>query len=430
MIRWKSSIYGLVLVLGLGIGLNAQPPQVTTVEAIRAGRLFDTQTGKLLTNQVVLIKGDRIEEVGPMGQVKVPADARVIDLSHATVLPGLVDAHSHIFNLLPPAARINTSREAWALLALHEAQTDLRAGFTTIREVNTHGEGYGDVAVYDAIERGLFEGPRMQITTRGIGTGPKYIGAPGSTIPATHQNVTGVDEARAATRAQIHYGADWIEIFTTGPHTFSSTGQLWVAPTFTLPEVEAIVDTAHSLHRKVSCDAFGGEGLQNCITAGVDSIEHGQGITDAQLNSMAQKGIYWDVTLYRFCMPIAVARDKALSGGKNSLCAMGKKAFREGLAKGVKITFGSGADGPYAHGTQATQFVAMVQDGMTPLQAIDASVKMDPEMMGWQNQIGSIQKGYYADMIAVTGNPLQDITELEHVKFVMKGGKVVKDDLK
>jgi len=412
------------------VSLRAQGPQAASVVAVRAGRLFDTQTGKLLNNQIVLVQGDRIEDVGPADQVKIPAGAKVIDLSHATLLPGLTDAHAHIFNVLTPAERINTSREAWALLALHEAQTDLRAGFTTLREMNTHAEGYGDVAVRNAIERGLFEGPRMQITTRGIGTGTKFMGVPGITLPAMTQNVTGVGAARAAVREQIHYGADWIEIFEDGPHTFSPTGQIWVAPTFTLAEVEAIVDEAHRLHHKVSCDAFGGEGLKDCIVAGVNSIEHGQDMSDADMTMMVQKGIYWDPTLYRYCMPVAVDHDMALSGGKNSLCALGKIAFRAGLAKGVKIAFGSGVDGhPYVHGTQWTQFQALVQDGMTPLQAIEASVKTDPEMMGWQNQVGSIQKGYYADMIAVPGNPLQDITQIKDVEFVMKGGKVIRNDV-
>ncbi len=430
MSRWKYFLIVFVI-MAWQIPLGAQAPQAAPVVAVRAGRLFDTQTGKLLSNQVVLIRGDRIEEVGPAGQVKIPAGAKVIDLSHETVLPGLVDAHDHLFDVLPPAERIDTTREAWTLLAMHEAETDLRAGYTTIREMCTHGEGYGDVAVKKAVISGLFEGPRMQITTLGIGAGPDYIGAPGSRILAGHQNVTGVDAVREAVRAQIHYGADWIELFEDGFHTFSPSGQLWVRPSLTLAEAQAAVDEAHREHVKVSCDAYGDPGLKICVDAGVDSIEHGQDISDAEMTTMLQKGIYWDTTLYRYCMPGAVDHDHAISDGKYSTCALSKNTLRRALARGLKIAFGSGADGnPLLHGTQVVQFEALVKAGMTPLQAILASVKTDPEMMGWQNEIGSIQKGYFADIIAVSGNPLQNIADLGHVQFVMKGGQVIKNDLK
>lgn len=431
MLRGKWLICFLTAMVALTVALGAQSPQAAPVAAIRAGRLFDTRSGRLLPNQVVLVQGERIAEVGPADQVRIPAGAEQIDLSQATVLPGLIDGHTHIYDSLPAGVRVNTSREAWTLLALKEAQSDLRAGFTTLRDVSTHGEGYGDVDVRNAIQRGLFEGPRMQVSTRGLNTGPIYLGAPGSTIPAGTENITGADEAREAVREQIHYGADWIKIYATAGYRFRPSGELWVDPTFTLSEVEAIVDEAHRHHRRVACHAFGGEGLRNCIVAGVDSIEHGEALDDAEMTMMLQKGIYLEPTLHRYCMPEVVERDNAMSGGKNSLCALSKKVFRAALARGLMLSFGSGVDGnPYRHGTQANEFVAMVQAGMTPVQAILSSVKVAAEMTGWQDQIGSIEKGKYADIIAVSGNPLEDITELERVKFVMKGGSIIRNDLK
>jgi imidazolonepropionase-like amidohydrolase len=431
MIRWRSLWCACLMAAALAAAVEAQNTQVPQLVAIRAGRLFDTQTGKLLADQVVLVQGDRVNEVGSADQVKIPAGAQVIDLSQATVLPGLIDGHTHVYDSLSAAARVNTSKEAWTLLALKEAQTDLRAGFTTLRDLSTHGEGYGDVDIRNAIERGLFEGPRMEVSTRGLDTGPIYLGAPGITIPATRENVTGVDEARKAVREQIHYGADWIKVYACGDYSFTPTGELWADPTFTLTEVQAIVDEAHRHHRHVACHAYGGEGLRNCVEAGVDTIEHGEGLDDAMLTMMLQKGIYLEPTLFRYSMPQTLKHDHEMTGGKYSLADLSDKVFREALARGVRISFGSGVDGnPYLHGTQGNEFVAMVQHGMTPVQAIESSVEVAAEMMGMQNQIGSIEKGKYADLIAVTGNPLEDISELERVKFVMKGGKVVKDDLK
>ena len=399
------------------------------VTAIRAGRLFDPKSGTNLTNQVVLISGDRITDVGPADRVQVPAGAKVIDLSQATVLPGLVDGHSHIYDTLSPALRVATSNEAWTLLALKEAQVDLRAGFTTMRDLSTHGEGYGDVDVRNAINRGYFQGPRMQVATKGIGAVVPTIGFPGITIPGGNETVAGADDARRAVREQIHYGADWIKIFPAADYSFSPTGDLWVDPTFTLAEVEAIVDEAHRHHHGVACHAFGGEGLRNCITAGVDTIEHGQDLDDAEIAMMVQKGIYLEPTLYRYSMPEIVEHDKQMTGGKYSLPQVQDRRFPVALAKGVKIAFGSGVDGaPYAHGLQGLEFQWMVKHGMTPAQALQSATLTSSTMMGWQAQVGSVEKGKFADIVAVSGNPLDDITEMQHMKFVMKGGEVIRND--
>jgi imidazolonepropionase-like amidohydrolase len=431
MIRWRSMLGMCVAIVAFAALLCSQTPAGSQLVAVRAGRLFDSKSGQMLTNQVILIQSERISDVGSADQVKIPAGAQVIDLSQANVLPGLVDGHTHVYDTLPAGSRVNTSMEAWTLLALKEAQVDLRAGFTTIRDVGTHGEGYGDVDVREAINKGLFDGPRMQVSTRGVGaSGSDYIGIPGMQITGGNKNIIGAENARQVVREQIRYGADWIKIFPAGNYSFSPTGELYVEPTFTLEEVQAIVEEAHRHHRKVAAHAFGGEGLRNAVVAGVDTIEHGQALDESEMAMMIQKGIYWDVTGYRYSMPEIVERDRKETGGKYSLPAIHAKSFTMGLAKGVKIMFGSGVDGnPYAHGTQGTEFEWLVRHGMAPAKVIQSATIVDAEMLGWQDRIGSVEKGKYADLVGVSGDPLKDITELGRVKFVMKGGKVIKNDL-
>jgi imidazolonepropionase-like amidohydrolase len=427
----------LLVMLGTAISLWAQAPQVV---AVRAGHLFDSKTGQMLTNQVVLIDGEKITDVGAADRVQIPSGARVIDLSQATVLPGLIDAHTHVYSSLNTAARVNTSKEAWTLMAIKNGQVTLRAGFTTVRDVGTHGEGYGDVDIRNAINRGIVEGPRMQVSTRGIASaGTDYMGAPGSTLPEASAMIYTPEQGREAVREQIHYGADWIKVFPTAGYSFSAAGQLYVEPTFTLDELKAIVDEAHRHHHGVAAHAYGGEGLRNSILAGVDTIEHGQGMDDEMAAMLAQKGNYWDVTGYRYTMPEIAENDRRNTGGKYSIIPIYEKNFRNALTRGVKVTVGSGVDGtagdprssgPLLHGTQAVEFAWLVNHGMTPTAAIQAGTLVDAEMMGWQDRVGSVEKGKFADLIAVSGDPLKDITELERVKFVMKGGQVVKNDLK
>jgi imidazolonepropionase-like amidohydrolase len=428
MMRWTRILGMFVGILGTTALLWSQPPQVV---AVRAGRLFDSKAGQMLTNQVVLVEGERITNVGAAGSVQIPSGAQVIDLSQATVLPGLIDGHPHIFDTLSAGVRMNTTTTYWALDALHEAQVDLLAGFTSLRGMDTHGQGYGDVDVRNAINRGLFQGPRIQVSTRGLNTaGARYIGALGVPIPGL-QAVDGVDEARAAVREQIRYGADLIEVIASGNYSFSPTGELLVDPTFTLAEVQAIVGEAHRRHHSVACHAYGGEGLRNCLEAGVDSVEHGMSLDDSEVTMMLQKGIYYDPTGTRYTLPSVLEEDRKATGGKYSVSAIQDKSFHLAFSRGVKIAFGSGVgSGVRPHGTQGNEFGWLVHHGMTPSQAIQTATTVDAEMMGWQDQIGSIEKGKYADIIAVSGDPLKDIAELEQVKFVMKGGVVVKNDLK
>ena len=416
-------------VLGAATGLCAQTVQVV---AIRAGRLFDSNSGRELVRQVVIVQGERIMEVGPEDQIKIPQGIRVIDLSQATVLPGLIDGHTHVYDSLSNGQRVTTTDEAWTLSAMKEAQTDLRAGFTTLRDCGTHGEGYGDVAIRDAINHGLFDGPRMQVSTRGIGAaGSSYIGMPGINLTAGNVGIHGVEEARQAVREQIHYGADWIKVFPAGGYSFSPNGDIFFEPTFTLDELKAIVDEAHRHNHRVAAHAYGGEGLRNAIIAGVDTIEHGQGLDETMVEMMSQKGIYYDPTGIRYSLPSIDQNDLKNTGGKYSIVPIFDKNARAAIAhKGLKVMFGSGVDGDlYAHGTQGRDFEWLVKHGMSPAAAIQSATLVNSQVLGWQDRIGSLEKGKYADIVAVSGDPLQDITELERVKFVMKGGKIIKNDL-
>ena len=408
------------------------PAQTAPPTAVRAGHLFDSKSGQMLSNQVILIQGERITEVGPEDKVKIPDGAKVIDLSQATVMPGLIDGHTHMYDSLSNGARVTTTPEAWTISAVKEVRTDLLAGFTAARDCATHGEGYGDVDVRNAINKGMIEGPRMQVATRGIGgAGSSFIGAPGGNLTAGQQSITGVIQAREAVREQIRYGADLIKIFPAGGYSFSSAGELFVEPMMSLEEVQAIVDEAHRHHKAVASHAYGGDGLRYSVMAGVDTIEHGQALDESEFKMMIEKGIVWDVTGYRYSLPEIVEADHKRTGGKYDLPAIFEKTFEKGMAMKVKMMFGSGVDGdPYAHGDQYTEFVWLVKHGMAPAKSLQLATIVDAEVMGWQSDIGSLEKGKYADVVAVSGDPLKDISEMQHVKFVMKGGKVVRNDMK
>jgi imidazolonepropionase-like amidohydrolase len=434
----KLGIIGLtVLFLSSGFTAPAQS-QTSQSVAIRAGHLFDSKAGKMLDNQIVLVDGEKITAIGSADQVQIPAGAQVIDLSKATVLPGLIDGHTHVFGFgldgikpggPPFASAVNDTREYRTLLALANAQKDLRAGFTTLRDLMSHGGGYSDVDIKRAIDRGYFQGPRMQVSTMGlVATGEGITGSPEVNLPRNYQTVDGPWEARKAVREQIHYGADWIKFHSTADYEFEPSGELFSNPTFTKEEVMAIVDEAHRHGKKAACHAFGGEGLRNCVEAGADTIEHAIDMDEALADQIKKKGLYVEFTAYHYSLSDYAAKDAKNTGGKYSLEAMREKSGRLAIAKGLKISFGSGV-GPFPHGTQAVEFSYMVKYGMTPAHAIQSATTVAAEMMGWQDRIGSIDKGKFADIVAVSGDPLSDITELERVKFVMKGGKVIRNDV-
>ncbi|HET7150687.1 MAG TPA: amidohydrolase family protein [Candidatus Acidoferrum sp.] len=437
LLKWCAWNTAAIVLLGAIAPLvRAQNPQAV---AIRAGRLFDSRSGKMLENQVILIDGDKISAVGPSDQVQIPAGAQVIDLSKATVLPGMIDGHTHVFGFgldgikpgSPPfASPINDTREYRTLLALANAQKDLRAGFTTLRDLMSHGGGYADVDIKRAINRGFFQGPRMQVSTMGlVATGEGILGSPEVSLPTNYQVVDNPWAARQAVREQIHYGADWIKFHSTSDYEFEPNGELFSNPTFTKEEVDAIVDEAHRHGKKAACHAFGGEGLRNCVQAGADTIEHALDLDEATADVMKKKGLYLELTAYHYSLSEYTLRDAKQTGGKYSLEAMREKSGRLAISRGLKISFGSGV-GPFPHGTQAAEFSYLVKFGMTPAQAIQAATTVAAEMMGWQDRIGAIEKGKFADVIAVSGDPLKDITELERVKFVMKDGQVIRNDVK
>ena len=435
----RDSRRSLRVALGVALALSiarAQTPAVPPApgrEYIRAGKLLDVRSGKILADQVIVINGERIESVEPFQKASVPASARVLDLSRGFVLPGLIDAHTHIFLTGEDHGRYDEQllKESWqyrTIEAVVNARKDLDAGFTSMRDLETEGAMYSDVDVRNAINRGLVPGPRLEVATRALsvtGGYPLEGYSPEVTVPTGVQIVDGPDEARRAVREQIKYGADWIKVYGTHHFRFTPGGGMWNQPTFTLAELDAIVDEAHRQGVKVACHAYGGEGLHNCIDAGVDSVEHGIMLDDSAIQKMLAKGIYLVPTLYPY--ELLSAEDLAASGGVTSRARLHEASFRKALARGVKIAFGTDA-GPFPHGTQAIEFTYMVKFGMTPLAAVQSATLEAATLMSWQDRVGTIEPGKFADIIAVEGNPLDDISSLEHVKFVMKGGEVVRND--
>ena len=437
--------------------LTMQPPPTEGV-AIRAGRLFDPRTGANLSNQVIVIQGERIADVGPADRVKIPAGARVIDLSSATVLPGLIDRHVHLMQDREP-------NEARALLiGQHYALADLYAGFTTIQDMNSPFT-YATVELRDAINKGVIVGPRLQVTGPAVTPrGATYYAAPsepgvfGQGLGTlSWQNSADVNSpwlARAAVREHSHYGVDWIKIYETedyegsgypvpsGAGAFMPDGKMITVPSITLEENQAIVDEAHRRGLKVACHAYGGEGLRNCLVAGVDLPIHvivgvtgAEGLDDETIRLFKQplpdgKMRPVNQTLWDLAGPLDEA-DMKVSGGKTSRFRLTELSFKRLVAAGVKQIFGSGAY-TVGHGVQAYQFAIYVKWGVSPANALRMATSDAAEGLNYDlgKQVGYVEKGKFADLVAVSGDPLVDITEMERVKFVMKGGVVFRNDLK
>jgi imidazolonepropionase-like amidohydrolase len=401
---------------------------------VHAGKLLDVRSGKMLSDQLIVIRGDRIERVVANGGVQIPPGSTTVDLTHATVLPGLIDCHTHIMLTDTDNSHYDDIllKQSWqyrTILATLNVKRDLEAGFTSMRDVETEGAMYSDVDVRNAINQGLIPGPRLKVATRGISTTGGYGlegYSPEVTVPVGVQTIDSPSEARKAVREQFNYGADLIKIYGTDRYSFLPDGKEVSVADFSLEEVQAIVDEAHLKGLKVACHAYDGPGLHYCIDAGVASIEHGIQLDDDAVRKMVAKGIYLVPTLYVYCCALEKG-DLAMSGGKTSRLAIHEVSFKKALAAGVKIAFGTDA-GSFPHGTQAIEFEWMTRYGMSPLQAIQAATISAADLMGWGDQIGAVEPGKFADVIAVDESPLDDIKQLEHVRFVMKGGTVVRNE--
>jgi len=411
-----------------GVGKYLAPRD--QVVAIRAGKLFDAVSGRLLDNQVIIIRGDRIAAVG--AGIAIPANATVIDLSGATVLPGMIDAHVHVNSG-------GLSMAQRTLRALANAQIDLAAGFTTVLDMDSRGSFY-TVDLRDAINAGNVQGPRMQVVGQSLNPRATNYYPDAQSLRyyegyAESKNVNGPWLARAAVREAKLHGVDYIKIYTT--QDFAGTMHMWRPnatlvnnPSLALEEVEAIVDEAHRLGLKVACHTYGGEGMRSCLTAGVDAPNHLLELDDEGVKVLLEKKLPFVPTVDDL---IALEKgDLAATGGRNSRMKLLEQAVRRAVAANVPIVFGSGATSEaIPHGTQANQFAIYSAWGMGPVRALQTAFLPAARMLNYdmENHIGSIERGKYADIVAVAGNPIDDLSEMQRVKFVMKGGVVIRNDL-
>jgi len=425
-----------VKILMISILAGAAANLCAQVTAVRSQRMLDVTSGKYIADAVVLVEGDKITAAG--SGLAVPAGAQVIDLGSATLLPGLIDAHTHLMARVAEGRAndnyiLQLAKESEAYRALEgaaDAHLTLKAGFTTVRDVESEGSGYADVALRTAILRGLAEGPRMQVATRAIaatgGYFPERLSPDLNGFPRGAQMITGTDEARRAVREQIYYGADLIKVYADFLDIGSPNTEKYMHETLTRDEIRTIVEEAHKGGHHVAAHATTREGIRNAVESGVDSVEHGTGVDKETLQLMVEKGTFLVPTSAAVSGAYYEAKTPEERAEMEPTMQSLRSEITNALALHVKIVCGFDASNDDTQGKNANELVSLVKLGLTPIEAVQAATTVAADLMGWSDRIGSIEKGKFADLIAVDGDPLQDISVLQHVKFVMKGGEQVK----
>ena len=433
------SLLSLIVALTLVVPVFPQSTPTQAVTVIRAGVLIDGKSDQPRRDQVIVIRGNRIESVSDAATARIPAGATIVDLSHNTVLPGLIDSHTHIFLQGEEPAHggydANILRYPLALRAARAtvaARRALEQGFTTLRDLETEGAGYGDVGIKMAIEGGYIPGPRLLVVTRAISTTGGYNledYAPELDMPKGAQIIDGPVEARKAAREQLDHGADWIKVYMTHRSWVGKNGELVSQPTLTVEELKAIVDETHGWGKKVACHAYNGLGLQRALDGGCDSLEHGLEITDAQIAQMVKQGTWYCPTLAAYYHDWAPADTPNGQRDRKRVSEHGV-SLQKAVKAGVKIVFGTDMGGIPWTEPMAQEFPRMTEFGMSPVEVIRSATSRAADMLNMTGEIGVVAPGAYADIIAVNGDPLRDINALGDVKFVMKDGGVFRNEVK